>query len=82
MIDGSLIGTLLGHSDSVKYITISNDNTKIFTGSNDNTAIVWDLTTMKKLYKLGGNNFAIDLVKFDSITSMVHTASIFMYQGF
>ncbi len=82
MSDGSLLGTLTGHNSAIYSITVSSDNTKVFTGSSDKTVIVWDLTTMKKLFTLGGNIWGIVLIKFDSSTSTVHTSSISIYQSF
>ena len=67
--------TLKGHSNNVTCVAISPDGQKILSSSDDYTAIIWDLTTGKKLSILKGRDYKVKYVNFcdDGNTMMTGT---------
>lgn len=66
---------LIGHSQAIVSIEISEDNKFIVTGSFDNRAMIWDAQTGDCLHTLAGHNGHINSVKISSDSKFVVTVS-------
>ncbi|KAJ3279383.1 hypothetical protein HK104_001513 [Borealophlyctis nickersoniae] len=59
---GTLLTTLVGHTDSVNSVGISDDGGKVITGSKDGTARIWDVETGRAECVLSHHSEAVNCV--------------------
>jgi WD40 repeat protein len=72
---GTLLFSLIGHTDIVTNIAYSTDGTRIATASNDGTAKIWDGEAGKELLTLIGHKDWVSSVAFNSDGSRLATGS-------
>jgi WD40 repeat protein len=72
---GEMEAQLKGHTDSVNYVTFSQDGTRVVSGSEDKTARIWNATTGKMEAKLEGHTRGVSLVAFSQDGSQVVSGS-------
>ena len=72
---GTLLFSLIGHTDLVTNIAYSTDGMRIATASNDNTAKIWDGAAGKELLTLTGHKDWVSSVAFNSDGSRLATGS-------
>lgn len=74
--DGTLIGTLSGHTDSVLGVAWSPDSTRIATASRDSTIGIWDGNKLNRITSLPGHQSFVNSVAWSPDgTSIITTSS-------
>ena len=61
---GSLLGTMIGHTDAVNSIAVSGDGQMAATASRDQTLRIWDLRTLSCINVLTGHTDEVNAVAF------------------
>ncbi len=56
---GSLIGTLIGHKDRVRCVTVTPDGHRAASGSDDKTVILWDIKRRSEIRRLKGHSASV-----------------------
>jgi WD40 repeat protein/transcriptional regulator with XRE-family HTH domain len=72
---GEQLLSLVGHTDSVNFITYNSDGTRMATASDDRTAIIWDAKTGKEVRTFSGHTYPVLGVAFSPDGSQIATAS-------
>jgi WD40 repeat protein len=72
---GTLLNTLLGHSDLVQAVAWSHDGTKIVSGSWDTKVIIWDALTGNHLRTLEGHSSQVISVGWNNEGTTLVSAS-------
>ena len=73
--DGTLLLTLAGHTDFVRYSEFNQDSSKVVTASNDKTAKIWEDGSSVALVTLEGHENEVNMAKFNTDGTKVVTAS-------
>jgi len=75
VVDGSLVGTLLGHTDQILALAVSPDGRLLASSSMDQTIKIWRLSDSKLLSTFTGHTDWVDSVAFSPDSSKLLSGS-------